>query len=116
MSESVQWTLLMPVFITCVLALIQSAIWLNARSAAVEAAFTAAEVAAEAGGSWDTKVNAATRAADRVLTHAGLNNPSTRVTTAGGLVTVKVSATTKSFISWLATDVTATASRPLENP
>jgi Flp pilus assembly protein TadG len=116
MSESVQWTLLMPVFITCVLALIQSAIWLNARSVAVEAAFVAAESAAESGGSWDTKVSAATRAADRMLTDAGLKNVKVTVHKSGGLVTVEVQATTNSFISWLATEVTASARRPLEEP
>jgi Flp pilus assembly protein TadG len=114
MSESVQWTLLMPVFIACLLALVQCAIWLNARSAAVEAAFAAAEVAAEQGGSWETKVGAATQTADRMLTDAGLNDTSISVWASSGLVTVQVSGTTDSFISWLSTQVSATASRPIE--
>jgi Flp pilus assembly protein TadG len=110
LSESLQWTLLAPVFALCLLALIEGVLWLNARTVVTEAAFAAAEAQAAYG----TRGEVAAPVASRVAQAGGLRNPQVAVSNDSTWVRVSVSAQSVGFVGWFPTTVTATATRPKE--
>ena len=63
MAESVQWALLMPLVIGCIVGIIGVCLWLSGRSAAQDAAFAGAEAGAVFGSDSGRAVEVATRVA-----------------------------------------------------
>ncbi|QLQ14410.1 MAG: pilus assembly protein [Micropruina sp.] len=92
-SESVQWSLLVPVLVALVLGLIQTGIWLHGRSVASDAALaTAQEVA------WARSGDAeAARVGQRVAHAGGMDTVSVTVHRGSGAVQVEVAGSVPVF-------------------
>ncbi|HSN42811.1 MAG TPA: TadE/TadG family type IV pilus assembly protein [Propionibacteriaceae bacterium] len=112
LSDSVQWALLVPVVLLALLGAIQTGIVLHARSVVDNAALTGAEIASVGG-----SAEAARLAARELAGEAGLRNIDVQVSTASGLVTVKVSASAQVILDiGRSSDVGASAVMPAELP
>jgi Flp pilus assembly protein TadG len=94
MAESVQWAILMPLVITCLIGIIGVCLWLSGRSAAQEAAFAGAETGALLGADSGQAVTAATQVAQS----SGLDDIVVRVQSQNGELTVDVSARVPTFL------------------
>lgn len=110
MSDSVQWAVLTPLILLCLLGVIQAGIWMAGRSAAQQAAMAGAERAAILGGS----VADARDTAHRVAAQAGLRGILVEVDAAGSLVEVVVHAEVGSLLPGSLDRVSADARRPKE--
>jgi len=95
MAESVQWAILMPLVVTCVIGVIGVSQWLSGRSAAQDAAFAGAESGAVSG---DDAVKAATAAAARVAESSGLVDVVVVTQLQDGQLSVEVSARVPTFL------------------
>jgi len=86
MAESVQWAMLLPLLIACLVGIIGVCVWLAGRSAAQEAAYAGAAAAAV----WHGDPAQATQAATRVAEGSGLSDVVVQVGAQGTLITVTV--------------------------
>lgn len=111
MSESVQWSLLLPVVLLAVLGLIQTGLWLHARDIAAAAALAGAEAEALA----DAPHGTGLQVAERVALASGLRE--VRVRTSGGPheVRVEVSGRADGFLPLGQLTVRAEAVQPRED-
>ncbi|MDR1355010.1 MAG: pilus assembly protein [Propionibacteriaceae bacterium] len=110
LSESVQWALVVPTFILCLLALIEGMFWLNARTVVTEAAFAAAEAQAAYG----TSALIASDVASRVVLAGGLSDPQVKLSNGAEWINVDVTARSTGLVGWFPATVTAQATRPKE--
>jgi Flp pilus assembly protein TadG len=106
-SESVQWAVLMPVFLMLILGLVQLGVWLHARTVASQAAATVADL--QTWGSAD-----AVGAGRRVAAEGGLANVSITSDVHEGMVVVTVSASAPLFFDVGQGRVVESAVLPLE--
>lgn len=106
--ESTQLSILMPLLLVSLLAVVQAGIWLAGRSTAQQAAMTGAEHAAFAVASNAHQV--ATQVAER----GGLSNLDVRVVTVGTTVEVSVAGRVPSVLPGSWSTVQATAHRVKE--
>ncbi len=110
LSGSLQWALLTPVVLLCLLGGIQWAISARGQSAANEAAWTGAEAVAVIRGS-ETQ---ARQAALDVARLGGLNDATVTIACSASICRVTVSGSTPSLIPLARPPITATVSLPLE--
>ncbi|WP_130866534.1 TadE/TadG family type IV pilus assembly protein [Acidipropionibacterium timonense] len=95
MSESVQWTLLWPLVLLSLLAVVQGAVVLQARSAVTEAARAAVRAQALVG----SQPGDARAAAIQVCAGSGVQHLQVRTSQESGLVRVDVQATAPTLIA-----------------
>ncbi len=110
LSGSLQWALLIPVVLLCLLGSIEWAMSARGQSAANEAAWTAAEAVAVIRGS---KAQAKSAALD-VARRGGLHDAATNISCSATTCRVTVSGTVPSLIPMTRPPITATVSLPLE--
>lgn len=110
MSDSVQWAVLTPLILLCLLGVVQAGVWMAGRSAAQQAAMAGAERAAILGGS----AVDARDTAYRVAAQAGLRSVVVEVSEAGPGVDVVVRAEVGSLLPGSLDRVSADAHRPKE--
>ncbi|MCL1841442.1 MAG: pilus assembly protein [Propionibacteriaceae bacterium] len=94
MAESVQWAILMPLVITCLIGIVGVCLWLSGRSAAQDAAFAGAESGAVFGADAGQAIAAATQ----VATASGLDDVEVQVESQDGQLVVEVSARVQTFL------------------
>lgn len=92
MSESVQWAVLTPLVLLCLVGLIQGGVWWNGRTCAQQAAAAGADTAAFAG------AEAARGAAASVASRGSLSDVSVSVTDTGGAWEVTVTGRAEVFL------------------
>lgn len=111
-TESLQWTLLVPVVMLSVLGIIQAGVLLHGRDTARQAAMAAAEAQAASG----AQSGIAARVGQQVAAAGDLHD--VRVSTAdrGGFVTVEVTASVAVFFDIGQHQVHAVATVPKEQP
>lgn len=110
LSESVQWALLTPLILLCVLGLVQAGVVLHARNSVRQAALAGAETQALLGA--DPTFGAAT--AERVARAGDLSDVTTQVQLGPELVTVTVTGRARIFFDLGQGRVSATATWPRE--
>lgn len=110
MSESLQWTVLLPLVLFTVLGLIQGGIWLHGRTVASNAAIAAAEQAALLDGT----VADAQSIAARVASQGGLTDVRVAVAQSATRASATVSGRMPTFVDLGQTLVSEESTRPRE--
>jgi len=94
MAESVQWAMLMPLLVACLVGIVGVCVWLAGRSAAQEAAYAGAAAAAI----WDGDPAQASQAAIQVAEGSGLSDVVIVVGAQDTLTTVTVTGRVSTFL------------------
>lgn len=110
LSESTQWAIVVPTVLTLVLGLVQTGVWLHARSVAAQAAAAAADLRA----SGPARGAEADQAATAIATRGGLNDVVVATRQDAATVTVTVAGTPPAFFDLGLTRVSERAVLPLE--
>lgn len=110
MSDSVQWSILLPLILLTVLGLVQTGIWLHGRSVASNAAVAGAEYGALLGaGSAEAKA-----VAQRVASDGGLQDITVSLVREATTIRLTVTGRMPTFFDLGQTRVRESATRPLE--
>lgn len=110
MSESLSWTVLLPLVMLCLLGFIQGAIWVHGRTVVTDAALAAAEAQSLKG----ARVGTANAVALDLAAEAGLGRIEVSAQQEQGLVTVEVAGVVSTFFGTDLLRVSARATRPVE--
>lgn len=111
-SESLQWALLTPVLLLCILGLVQAGVVLHARNTVRHAAMAAAEAQALAG----AREQDAAAVVHRMTQRSDVRQVVTTVHRVDGTVTVTVQGKVPLLLGVGSMDAAATATMPLEVP